>query len=239
MSHQIPPPQHWGNDELTKFLDIVHKNQFATFVHKPETKRIIGIDESFFRVLEGWIDPRDLTAALLMYRAHSAYRAAASCAFSGQSAELHPLLRLMLEQGGYAYLINRKPELGEVWLNRHESDADRAKVRSAFTFTNIRDALTSSLGEHLKNSYCVLYERTIDFGAHPNEMSITSNFKIMEKEDHKDYISNYLNSDGIDNSLRTLAQAGVCVLLIFQEIFRERFELLGVSSELPKLREGL
>ena len=99
MSHQTPPPQHWGNDELTKFLDIVHKNQFATFVHKPETKRIIGIDESFFRVLEGWIDPRDLTAALLMYRAHSAYRAAASCAFSGQSAELHPLLRLMLEQG--------------------------------------------------------------------------------------------------------------------------------------------
>ena len=125
-----------------------------------------------------------------------------------------------------------KPELGEVWLIRHENDADRAKVRSAFTFTNI-NALTSSLGEHLKNSYCILYERTIDFGSHPNEMIITSNIKIM------DYISNYLNSDGIDNSLRTLAQVGVCVLLIFQEIFRERFELLGVSSELPKLREGL
>ena len=70
-------------------------------------------------------------------------------------------------------------------------------------------------------------------------MSITSNLKIMEKEDHKDYISNYLHSDAIYNSLRTLAQVGVCALLIFQEIFRERFELLGVSSELPKLREGL
>ena len=126
----MPPPQHWGNDELTKFLDSVHKNQFATFVQKPETKRIIGIDESFVRVLEEWINPRDLTAALLMFRAHSAYRAAASCAFSGQSAELHSLLRLMLEQWGYANLINRKPELGEVWLNRHESDADRAKVEA-------------------------------------------------------------------------------------------------------------
>ena len=33
---------------------------------------------------------------LLLIRAHSAYRLAASCAFSGQAAELHPLLRLML-----------------------------------------------------------------------------------------------------------------------------------------------
>ena len=237
----MPTPPHWGDDELTKFLDSVRKNQFATFVHKPETKRIIGIDESFGRVLEGWINPRDMTAALLMFRAHSAHRAAASCAFSGQFAELHPLLRLMLEQGGYAFLINRNPELGEVWLNRHESDADRAKVRSAFTITNIRDALTSSSDEYLKDSFYKLYERTIDFGAHPNEISITSNLEITEKEDHKEYISKYLHTDVIDSSLRTLAQVGVSVLLIFQEApYSERgLSYWAFSSELSTLREGL
>ena len=63
--------------------------------------------------------------------------------------------------------------------------------------------------------------------------------QIIEKENYKDYISKYLHSDLIDNSLLALSQVGVCVLLIFREIFPERFELLGVSSELSKLREGL
>ena len=175
-----------------------------------------------------------------MYRAHSAYRAAASCAFSGQSAELHPLLRLMLEQGGYAILINRKSELAEVWLNRHETDTDRATVPKEFTVGNIKSVLASS-DPRLKDVFGELYERTIDFGAHPNEMSVTSSLRIMKKEDHKDYNTTYLHSDrfAIDYSLRTLAQVGVCVLHIFQEIFRARFELLGVSSELSQLQEGL
>ena len=161
---EMPTPPRWGDDELTKFLDSVRKNQFATFVNNAETRRMIGIDESFWRVLDGWINPRDLTAALLMYRAHSAYRAAASCAFSGQSTELHPLLRLMLEQGGYAILINRKSELAEVWLNRHETDTDRAAVPREFTVGNIKSVLASS-DPRLKNFFGELYERTIDFGA--------------------------------------------------------------------------
>ena len=63
---------------------------------------------------------------LLLIRAHSAYRLAASCAFSGQAAELHPLLRLMLEQGGYASLIYRKPKLQGVWMDRK---ANPSKVK--------------------------------------------------------------------------------------------------------------
>ena len=51
----------------------------------------------------------------------------------------------------------------------------------------------------------------------------------------------YLHGDSpiLDNALLSLAQFRVCTLLIFQEIFRERFELLGVSSELLELRKGL
>ena len=141
----MSPPPCWGEDELTKFLDSVRKNHFATFViKKPETKKIIEIDGIFSRVIHVALNPRDLTVGLLMHRAHSAYRAAASCAFAGQSAELFPLLRLMLEQGGYAILINRKPELEEVWLNRQESDAARKKVPRKFKVSNIKETIASS-----------------------------------------------------------------------------------------------
>ena len=239
MKNTISPPPRWGEDELTKFLDCVRENQFATFVNKmPETKKIVKIDEIFLRVIPLGLNPCNLTVGLLMQRAHSAYRAAASRAFAGQSAELYPLLRLMLEQGGYAILINRKPELEEVWLNRHESVADRKKVPKEFNSGNIRDAIASS-DPRLNGIFYTLYERTIDFGAHPNEMSVTGGLKIEEKENRKDFTLIYLHGDGtvFDHSLQTLAQIGVCVLLIFQEIFRDKFELLGVSSELLKLRE--
>ena len=237
MENTISPPPCWGEDELTKFLDSVRKNQFATFANKiPETKKMIEIDGIFLRVIPVRINPRDWTVGLLMHRAHSAYRAVASCAFAGQSAELYPLLRLMLEQGGYAILINRKPELEEVWRNRHESDAARKKVPREFNLATIKDTIASS-DPGLSVIFSTLYEKTIAFGAHPNEMSVTGSITIEEKEVN----SIYLHSDGLvlDHSLRTLAQVGVCVLLIFQEIFREQFELLGVSSELLKLQKGL
>ena len=121
-----------------------------------------------------------------MQRARSAYRAAVSCAFAGQSAELYPLLRVMLEYGEYAILINRNPDLAEVWLNRHESDADRAKVRSEFKVGNIKDTLASS-DAWLKDIFCEFYERAIDYGGHQNEMSVTSSLIIKEQKNHKKY----------------------------------------------------
>ncbi len=241
MKSVIRPPPRWGGDELTRFLDSARKNQFATFVNKmPETKKIVEIDGIFVRVIPAEVTFRQLTVGFLMHRAHSAYRAAASCAFAGQSAELYPLLRLMLEQGGYAILINRKPALEEVWLNRRESDANRAEVRREFTQGKIKDT-TASSDPRLKDGYCTLYERTIEFGAHPNELSVTANVTIEKKENQTDFNPIYLHRDGsaLDLSLRTLAQVGVCVLLIFEKIFPEWFELLGVSSELSKLRKDL
>lgn len=241
MRRNIPSPARWSDDKLTEFLDSAREHQFATFANKiPETAKIVGIDECFWRVLDEWTSPHDWIAALLMIKAHSAYRAAAGCAFAGQSAETHALLRFMLENAGYAIRINRTPELAEVWLKRQESDADRAKVQSQFKFSRIRKTL-ASLDVRLEKFYFELYERAIAFGAHPNEMSVTSNLTIGEKDNQKEMSLPYLIGDGIalDHSLRSLAQVGVCVLLIFQVIFQERFELLGVSSELIELQKEL
>ena len=51
----------------------------------------------------------------------------------------------------------------------------------------------------------------------------------------------YLQGDGhaLDFGLVTLQRVAVCVLLIFQEIFRVQFELSGVSSKLVELQKDL
>ena len=239
MTSKMPPPPRWGNDELTNFLDTARVNQFATFANKiAETKRIVEIDETFLNVVKELSNPMYLSAPfLLLIRAHSAYRLAASCAFSGQAAELHPLLRLMLEQGGYASLIFRKPKLQDVWMDRK---ANPSKVKKEFTTGNIRRILAPS-DANLKSCFDELYEEAIEFGAHPNEMSVTASIKVEEHEGLETFKTLYLHPDGIvlDHSLRSLTRVGMCVLLLFHNIFPQLFELSGTSSALMNYRRAL
>ena len=230
MRRTVLPPPGWGDDELTKFLDSVRENQFGTFANKtPESKAIIEIDEFFGRVIiEGTNRGYMYPDFLLLARAHSAYRVAAGCAFSGQVAEVHSLFRLVLEQGGYAILINRNSDLVEVWLNR---DADPARVRKEFTVGKIKETLAAS-DTILRDLFQSLYESTIAFGAHPNEMSVTGSIRIERQDDQEFLKIIYLHQDGVAlmHSLQYVQRVGLCVLLIFKLIFRELFDDSGVSS---------
>lgn len=165
---------------------------------------------------------------LLLARAHSAYRVATACTFSGQVAEVHSLFRLMLEQGGYAILISRNSELADVWLKR---DADPARVRKEFTAGKIKEILAAS-DIKLKDLFQGLYESTIQFGAHPNEMSVTGSIRIERQDDQEFLKIIYLHRDGVAlmHSLQYMQTVGLCVLSIFKLIFPELFDDSGVSS---------
>ena len=102
-----------------------------------------------------------------------------------------PLFRLMLEQGGYAILINRNSELAEVWLKR---DADPARVRKEFTAGKIKEILAAS-DIKLRDLFQGLYESTIQFGAHPNEMSVTGSIRIKRQDDQEFLKIIYLHRD--------------------------------------------
>jgi hypothetical protein len=86
-----------------------------------------------------------------------------------------------------------------------------------------------------------LYERTIDLGGHPNERAFFSVMK-QEKDDSKiRFDSAYLvgNEPALQLGLKSCAQIGICALLIFQRIYQERFNILGLSEQLNALKKGL
>ena len=242
MTISKPPPPLWGNDELTAFLDTCREHQFEVFVNrKPHVSNIVAIDQCFSVVIGeiGKMWGETSPFALLM-RSHSAYRASTNCALAGQFAELQPLLRLMLEQAGYAMLIKQNPILQEVFLTREDSKENRAKVRKEFNRQRIDAALTS-WNERIRESWCDLYEMTIAFGAHPNELSITSGMRIRRDEDaaHIQYL--YMQDDvyALDFGLVSLQRVAECVLRIFQELFPMEFGSSGVSSKLVELQKDL
>ena len=118
---RLEPPPGWADDELTKYLETADRNQQATFVRKrAATAKLIDIDAQFVTVSKDWLNPESEIAAFLLLRCHSAFRAAAGRAMAGEVADCFPQCRAMLEYAAYAVHVYRNPELGEVWLRRHD-----------------------------------------------------------------------------------------------------------------------
>jgi len=86
-----------------------------------------------------------------------------------------------------------------------------------------------------------LYEKTIEFGGHPNPASVALAIKMSKNPEGAQFKLNYISADTgtIAGTMKTTAQAGILVLLIFQHVFQKRYEALGIPAMLPQLKAGL
>ncbi len=238
MNEHSDHPKGWGDDELSAYIDMVRNNQFASYQKLPnDYGRLTDIDACFVTISRQLLNPKDILAPLFLARSHSAYRAACAAALCGQSAETFVLLRSSVEAAGYGLLIYQTPDLGEIWLKRAEN---KGPVRAAFTVKAVRHGV-EKLDAKLAGIFDMVYERAIDFGGHPNEMAMTGSMSITEDADRKTFVIKYLDDNplALSHAIKSTAQAGLCSLFIFQHIFPERFELLGLKQQLQTLRKGL
>jgi hypothetical protein len=236
-----PPPPDWGNDEITKFIDISLNNTFATFANlKPEFSLFIQIDRIFRAFMDNLVADHNWFACFFILRTHSAFLASIRLSISGQVVESYATQRVALEQALYGFHITVNPALRETWLNRHQSDEQGREVRREFTIRHLLDSLRAANADEARVAE-ILYERTIDFGAHPNERALTHTLHMNKGEDRTEFKVDYLTTDGIPLrlSLKTTAQIGVCTLGVYQSVFRDRFDQLGLSAMLAEIRQGL
>jgi len=236
-----PPPPGWGDDSLSDFLETAYRNRWATFHNKEDWyRRLAEIDECFMRIAKGWTNPQNMVAPLFFLRSHAAYRAACEHALAGQIADVFPQLRACLEYAGYGLHIDRNESLAETWLRRHDDDVAMRAVKNEFQIAKVRTTIRAA-NQHIEAVFGDLYERSIDFGGHPNERAITGSLKIIEHDGHKEFQSVYLHDDDLAlvHGMKTVAQGGLCALEIFRDVFSARFELLGVTADILELRKGL
>jgi hypothetical protein len=237
---QTPPPG-WGNDELTSFLQAIHENQYATFHQKKQAvSRLVAIDELFVRASKNWLNPPNAVEAMLFLRCHAAFRAAASEAMAGQAVECYRQCRGMLENAAYAVHIRSDASLATVWLNRHQDEAGLKASKKAFQHVAVT-ASVAAANQHAGQRFEELYQRTIDWGGHPNERSVTGNMKMIKEPDRRVMLAVMLHSDGVelDAALKTVAQCGMVSLELLQVLYNAKFEILGINAAMLDLREGL
>jgi hypothetical protein len=217
-------------------------NLLATFVRKPEFGVLVAVDQSFGKIAENLTNPPDFLAAFMLIRSHAAFRGACRMAASGQVPETFPLLRSCIEYALYALHINAKPALGEVWMRRHDDEDTLKTCRTSFKHASVIGTLKRRDAK-LHKTIALLYERTIDFGGHPNERAMTGNVRLTESKDESTFSTAYLHGDALslslEHAIKTTAQIGLGSLITFEHIFKDRFRLLGIDIELQMLRSVL
>lgn len=234
---QTSPPG-WGQDALTDYLTAYRANQFATFANKRGAMAdLIAIDGMFYR-FKGAINPRPMYPVGFMLRAHSAFRAGVGAIMAGQLFESQAVLRLCLENAAYGFYVGADKDRMERWLRRGDSDDNRKAVRREFHNDKIRDHI-SAAAPVMREQFDRHYNQLIEFGAHPNEMGFLLNTTIQRNDAGDANIQTiYLQADGtqLDLALKFAGQVGLWVLHLMQLLYRERFELLGIRSDLEALR---
>jgi hypothetical protein len=159
---------------------------------------------------------------------------------AGMTVEGMPVLRLSLEFAAYACFLKENPQLSMVWWDRDVDEETKEKARDKFTAGKMTRAV-KKLDERLGQIYEDLYDRTIQWGAHPNEKTVTQSLGLKSNPGETVLEQVYLQEDGyvLDSWIRTANQVGICVLKIFEFVHPERFEKLEVHARIDSLAQGL
>lgn len=235
------PPPNWDANEISRFFDAARANEFATFANRTEeVARLSDIDLGYRKAIDGVNHSHDWFAGFFLLRAHSNYLGACRLCWSAQIPESYALLRSCLENALYGLYLAKHRESRETWLRRHDDDVSKQRVRDEFTIgamLKLAADLDPTEGAVAK----VLYDRTIDSGAHPNELALMQTLQITESADKIEFKSSYLDQDSpaLRVTLKATAQVGVCALSLFRVVYPERFAIVGVTDLLRHVKVGL
>lgn len=207
-------PSGWGKDSLSHFFQSAYENCLVAFHRGQEIefKTLERIDLCFNVLLQSNSNNK-ISLFPFLHRSHSAFRASAYKAMSGQVADVYPTLRSLLEYALYSCLIAENPDLAKIFYKRSDSEKAKRKVRQVFKISNCQVALGRKR-EDLQLKSQQLYDDSINFGAHPNELSIVSSLKI--EEDRLDLVYLHAGDHPMHHTLKKVKEFGITTLLIYK-----------------------
>ncbi len=239
---KLEPPKGWGEDRVTSFFDVARENCYATF-HNDSSyfKRIIEINKIFLSAIDYMENSKSWFALFFFLKAHSAFLGAVYLASATEIPEAFMVLRGVLENSLYGLYIDKNPKLARIWLERHKDEASKKEVKNKFKMIFMFNLL-ANCDSKLEKATKTLYERCIDYGAHPNERSLSLFLKKEDKENgaikfNLQYMTD--NPTAIRFCLKSAAQVGVCSLKILELIIPQRFQITGLSDKIKIISKGL
>lgn len=240
-------PADWTQDVLSYFLGAAQNNQLAAFVkERPSFDRLARVDAIFDTLAEGlreWTakDPGHAMAyVFFLVRSHGAYRAACGLTAAGQTQDAILVLRGTLEAALYAFFFAKRPAMLEGWLNRQAGHEAKKWVRRELTMTVLwgeLDTADPTFCQEAKD----LYERTIDYGAHPNVYAVLSGGTVEDTSEDTSLsaqIEYFHTGESFHFKFAVLncIQIGLASLNLLRLGEPEKFDSFGLLERLKKER---
>lgn len=236
-------------NSLDRFLEVLPKNQLANRARFPDQYQIIQqIDHCFVTAGKHLSYLKPVLVGPLFLRSQYAFKTAAGMTLAGQVAESFVMTRSCLEYAGYALAIFADQHLAgvptreEVFVNRNVDDESLKAQKAEFQVSRIR-AIILNYDQKLAENFKLLYDRSIEYGGHPNPYGVLTAMKMETKDDQLTSITTLALTDDPTITMfamQNVAQVGLTSLCIFQILCEAKFELLGIRAEMDALkRKGL
>lgn len=222
---------------LEEFLAGTHQNSLNALSHLGRyTELLRVVNDSFEKGLAHLGSTHEGTV-LFAAMAHAAFLGAAQLATSGQLPPAYMVTRGCVEDAIYAFFLYHHPELKGVWSARQTSPEAKKKVRDEFTIGRMKKFLNEK-NAALAEQFALVYDATIDLGAHPNALGTYSHLIEL---DSGSFEWQYINTTRVDQTfaLRMVAKSGIFALNIFQELFPVNFASTGASDQLTRAHDLL
>jgi hypothetical protein len=199
------------------------------------------VDDCFTAANKHLGDAQPILTGPMFLRSQYAYKAAAGMTLAGQFSESFVLMRSCLEYAGYAILIFTDPGLEEVFLNRHADKASKNAQRRTFEISTITKAI-AGFDQKLSDIFKYMYDRSIDFGGHPNPHAMIGSMNIDKDDDEQltsmSSLALAVKPKVIEFAMHKVAQVGLTSLYMFEHMFKHKFELLGIRADIDALKES-
>jgi hypothetical protein len=223
---------------LQEFFDTLRSAQQANRAKFPVWYDIIErIDRCFVRAGKNLVKLQFPMTGAFLLRCQYAFKTAAGMAFAGQVVETFVMQRSVLEYAGYCLVICKTPSLEGVFLGRHTSTEAMTAQKEAFKIRPVKLAVRrcdTTLADHFDKDY----ERSINFGGHPNPHAALSAMVPDEREGLNSLTVLAISNEPkiVVHALKCTAQVGLTALCVLQHVFKEKFELLGIRQEIDALK---
>jgi hypothetical protein len=145
--------------------------------------------------------------------------------------------RSVLEHAGYCLTIFEKPELDRVFVLRHVGPEEMEKQKGAFRIRAVKEAV-HRFDARLSDVFEENYQRSIDFGGHPNPNAFFSASLLDERDGESGMTVLAISTEPkvVIFVLKCTAQVGLTSLCVLQHVFKEKFVSLGITREIDALR---
>jgi hypothetical protein len=223
---------------LEEFFQGTHRNSLSALVSLPKYAEVLrAIDDAFEKGLSHLGSTTHEGTALFAAMSHAAFLSAVQLAASGQLPPSYMVTRGCVEDAIYAFFLYHHTELKGVWSARQASSDAKKKVRAEFTIVRMKRFLAKK-NTALAEQFEIVYDATIDLGAHPNALGAYSHLIALESGDFE---WQYINTTRVDRTfaLRVAAMGGVFALNIFRELFPVNFVSTGASDYIDRAHDML